>query len=132
MKYKLKLHFKNKNFSFTNNIEGSALIVELKGEWDDSIAEHYAMELFKFTRGIEVNNYTLVLKCSEFKVSIPYLKQVLRPFLQWYKDIGFKHVRLITENPQKEFRRLVKTINQAIGFELQFCDSRYIDQEVYI
>lgn len=127
-----ELKFYSRFFTFEVQENNLALVVELKNEWSDTTFKQYAEVLHRFINYIDSNNYSLILKCSEFKVCIGRLRGLLKPFLQTYKDAGFKVVKVITENPQKEFRRMVKESNESIGFEMMFCNSMHINQVVHI
>lgn len=131
MKRKLKPDYRTINFSFTIDYESKSLIVEFKGVWPENVFLEYSNKLQEFISKVNTQEYTLVLKCAEYGISIPDLIKVVKPFLQIYYDAGFKHVRLMTENPQKEFRRVIKETGSTIGFELEFCNYRYISQEVW-
>lgn len=128
---KLKPEFNTIYYSFTIDNENKALIIDFKNEWDDTIISKYMINLIEYIDKIDTHIYTLVLRCSEFKISIPELRGIVGPFLKVYHDAGFKHMRLITENPQKGFRKVVKNVGNDIGFDIEYCNSAYNKQMVY-
>lgn len=119
-------------FTFEVQEGSKALMVELKNKWVSETFAEYARVLDIFINKISCTDYTLVIKCSQFNVTIPMLRGMLKPFLLTYKNAGFRFVRVVTENPQKEFRRMVKQLNTTIGFSMEFYNSQHEKQEVYI
>lgn len=120
------------NFSFEVDEKAKALEIKFKNKWEENTFEEYAEILKKFINIVDNEKYTLVLECSRFNIPIPQFKVVVRPFLQVYKNAGFKHVRLMTENPQYEFRRAVAIVNEKIGFDIEYCNNLHIRQRVAI
>ena len=131
MKHRVISDYNSRQFSFSIDKKTKALIIEFK-RWDDLAHSTYPKVLKKYLSAVDPNSYTLVLRCAEFAIPIPYFKKTIKPFLQIYYDAGFKHVRLMTENPQKVLRQVIKEVGSKIGFELEFCDYKYNKQEVYV
>lgn len=132
MRLKLRPNYNCIDFSFTVDKQNKVLIVDFKGKWVDDAYNNYMKKLKHFISLVNTDEYTLALRCSQFGISIPDLTLQIGPFMQVYKDAGFKHMRVITENPQKEFRRVMFKAGNKIGFTMEFCNSFYENQEVYV
>jgi hypothetical protein len=132
MKENRRLNYHSRHFSLYIQPENGALLVKLKGTWLPETFDKYASVLGKFLSYIDTNEYTLIIHCAEFKISIPELRGIVTPFLKTYRDAGFKIVKIVTENPQYEFRRMVKTVGLSLGFEMEFTNHAHIPQKVYI
>lgn len=107
-----------------------SLIIRFKGVWSPSTGDEFMGALQKFIKVTAGGAYSLTLDCVEFKATPSELRAMVGPFLQAYREAGFKYVRLISENPQKVFRSIIKEVGAKVGFSTEFCDSHFAIQTV--
>ena len=131
MRTRLKSDYRTKYYSFTIDRDSRALIINFKGRWESHIYDEFMADLKWFIGKVDTSVYTLILRCSEFGIPMTELRDLIDPFMKVYRDAGFSHMRVITENPQKLFRQIMGESGLKIGFTMEFCNSEYAAQEVY-